>query len=79
MQSHFVHAGEMQHQVPDEGYEPQQHVGEVYPDCILHAYLTALVWCWVGVDVDFSEDAEYDCPEDAACLISTTFLSRIQQ
>jgi len=71
VQCHFIHAGEVQHQVPDEGYEPQEHVGEVHPYRILHTNLTALVWCWVGVDVNFSEDAEDDCPEDAVCLVNT--------
>jgi hypothetical protein len=73
VQSHFVHAGEIQHQVPDEGYEPQQHVGEVHPYCILHTNLAALVRSRVRVDVNFSKNAEDDYPENAIQVISIPF------
>jgi hypothetical protein len=52
----------MQNQVPEEGYEPKQKVCEIHPDCVFHSDLAVLVRCWVGVDVEFSEDAEEDCP-----------------
>jgi hypothetical protein len=65
VKSHFIHSGEMQHQVPEEGYEPEDEVGKVHPYCILHTSLTGLVGCWMCSDVHFAKDAEEDCPEYA--------------
>ena len=66
MQGHFVHAGEVQYQVPDEGDEPEDHVRQVDPDCVLHSDLTTLSRSGMEVDEKLSKNAEYYCPEDTA-------------
>ena len=63
---------------PDDGRvcggdEPQDHVGEVDPDGVLHADLAGLLGGGVGLDVDAAEGAEEGCPEDAVSKdVSTT-------
>lgn len=65
VQCHLIHTRKVQDQIPDKGDKPQDQVGEVHPDCILHACLTALVRCGMIVDVHFSKDAKEDGPEYA--------------
>lgn len=45
--------------VPDCGDEPQKHVGQQYPDCVLHAF-DAAVALGVFWDVHLAENAKSD-------------------
>jgi hypothetical protein len=63
---------EESHGTPDRGDEPQQHVGQIDPDCILHSSLTALTWAGLRSNVDVAEEAEESCPKDATLIVSKT-------
>jgi len=48
----------------DCGDEPQQHIDQIDPHCVLHPRHARIAF-WILMDVQFAEDAEDGSPEDA--------------